>query len=154
MMGSGIRRVAIWGFALAMLAGPARLCARNEPTIDELKAQISHADVRDRPPLCLKVSERQLQAADKFYASGDSEAAKGALTDVVAFAEQAGNYSIQSHKHEKQSEIALRKVTRKLADLKHAVSVEDQQQVQSAIDRLQKIRDDLLQAMFSKGGKK
>jgi hypothetical protein len=154
MMGSEIRRLAVWGFALVTLAGSAQLYARSEPTIDELKAQISHADVRDRPPLCLKVSERQLQEADKFYANGDSEAAKGALTDVVSFAEQAGNYSIQAHKHEKQSEIALRKAARKLADLKHAVSVEDQQQVQSAIDRLQKIRDDLLQAMFSKGGKK
>ncbi len=150
----GIWRVAVWGFMLAMLAEPAGLCARGEPTIDELKAQISHAEVRDRPPLCIKVSERQLEAADKFYASGDSEAAKGALTDVVSFAQQAGSYSIQSHKHEKQSEIALRKAARKLADLKHAVSVEDQQQVQSAIDHLEKIRDDLLQAMFSKGGKK
>jgi hypothetical protein len=154
MMRPGIWRVAVWGFVLAMLAGPAGLCARGEPTIDELKAQIPRVEVRDRPPLCIKVSERQLEAADKFYANGDSKAAKGALTDVVSFAEQAGSYSIQSHKHEKQSEIALRKAARKLSDLKHAVSVEDQQEVQGAIDHLEKIRDDLLQAMFSKGGKK
>jgi hypothetical protein len=154
MMGSGIWQVTVWGFVLAMLARPAGLGASNEPTIDELKAQISHADVRDRPSLCLKISERQLEAADKLYANGDSDAAKDALADVVSFAEQAGNYSIQARKHEKQSEIALRKATRKLMDLKHAVSLEDQQQVQGAIDKLQKVRDDLLQAMFPKGGKK
>ena len=55
---------------------------------------------------------------------------------------------------EKQSEIAIRKMTRKLADLKHTVSHEEQEQVQNTIDRLQRIRDDLLAAMFPKGGKK
>jgi hypothetical protein len=42
----------------------------------------------------------------------------------------------------------------KLADIKHTVSHEDQAQVQNTIDRLQRIRDDLLAAMFPKGVKK
>jgi hypothetical protein len=45
-------------------------------------------------------------------------------------------------------------MTRKLADIRHAVSHEDQEQLQKTIDRLQQIRDDLLAAMFPKGGKK
>jgi hypothetical protein len=151
---SVIWQVAISGLVLATLSAPAALGARAEPTIEELKAQIAHADVRDRPALCIRVSERQLDAADRFYAAGDSEEAKADLADVVSFAEMARDYAIQSHKHEKQSEIALRKAARKLANLKHAVSLEDQQQVQTAIDRLEKIRDDLLAAMFPKGGKK
>ena len=53
------------------------------------------------------------------------------------FSELARDYAIQSHKHEKQSEIAIRKMARKLADLKHAVSHEDQEQIQNTIDRLQ-----------------
>jgi len=34
------------------------------------------------------------------------------------------------------------------------VAHEDQEQIQNTIDRLQHIRDDLLQAMFPKAGKK
>ena len=104
--------------------------------------------------MCIHISERQLDAADRFYDAGDSEKAKAALADVVAFSELARDYAIQSHKHEKQSEIAIRKMARKLADMKHTVSHEDQEQVQSTIDRLQRIRDDLLAAMFPKGVKK
>jgi hypothetical protein len=140
--------------AIFMLLAPAALRGREEPTIDELKVRVADAAVRDRPPLCIRISERQLDAADRFYIAGDSEQAKAALGDVIAFAEQARDSAIQSHKHEKQCEIAIRKSARKLADMKHTVSHDDQQQVQEAVDRMERIRDDLLLAMFPKGGKK
>ncbi len=89
-----------------------------------------------------------------MYVAGDSEKAQAALADVVAYSELARDYAIQSHKHEKQSEIAIRKMVRKLTDMNHTVSHEDQAQIQDTIDRLQKIRDDLLVAMFPKVGKK
>ena len=133
---------------------PLILLARSEPTVDELKARLGSTNVPDRPPLCIRISEKQLEAAEKSFTGGDIEQAKASLTDVAAFAELARDYSIQSHKHEKQAEIALRKMARKLADLKHTVSREDQADIQATIDRLQKVRDDLLAAMFPKGGKK
>jgi len=119
-----------------------------------MKERIANAAIADRPPLCLQVSERQLGAVGRFYDLGDSEQAKVALTDVVAFSELARDYAIQSHKHEKQSEIAIRRMIRKLTDLKHKITHEDQDQVQNTMDRLQRIRDDLLLAMFPKAGKK
>ena len=138
--------------ALTPLAALA-LAQSHEPTIDELKARIASASIRDRPPLCIQLSEQQLGAASRFYNAGESEQAKTALTDVVAFSELARDYSIQSHKHEKQSEIAIRKMIRRLNDLKHTVTHDEQEQVQNTIDRLQRIRDDLLAAMFPKGVK-
>lgn len=136
-----------------MLAQPCALSGREEPTIEDLKARLASASLADRPTLCVRISERQLDEADKFYTAGDSEKAKAALADVVAFAELARDYSIQSRKHEKQCEIAIRKETRKLADLKHTVSHEDQDEVQNTVDRLEKVRTNLLQAMFPKGAK-
>ena len=126
----------------------------HQPDIEELKARIAKAAVSDRPALCVQLSEMQLNAAGRFYALGDSDQAKAALTDVTAFAELARDYSIQSHKHEKQSEIAIRKMVRKLNDLKHTVSREDQPQIDEAIGKLERVRDDLLTAMFPKGNKK
>lgn len=140
--------------AIVMLLVPSALRAREEPTIEELKTRLANAAVQDRPPLCIRISERQVAAADRLYVAGDSEGAKAALEDVVAFAGQARDYAIQSHKHEKQCEIAIRRSARKLADIKHTVSHDDQAPVQDAIDRMERIRDDLLLAMFPKGGKK
>ena len=139
---------------MATLAVPAQLRGAEDPSIEELKARVTNARIADRPPLCLHVSERQLAAAGRFYGAGDIEQAKVALADVVAFSELARDSAIQARKHEKQSEIAIRKLVHKLGDLKHTVSHEDQEQVQDAIDRLQRIRDDLLVAMFPKVGKK
>jgi hypothetical protein len=140
--------------ALSVLVVSSTVTGAEQPTIEELKARVANAGAVDRPPLCIHISERQLDSADRFFVAGDSEQAKAALADVVAYAELARDSAIQSHKHEKQSEIAIRKMARKLADLKHMVSHEDQEQVQNTVDRLQRIRDDLLLAMFPKGGKK
>jgi len=124
-----------------------------EPTVEQLKERIANASIPNRPPLCIQLSEMQLDAAGRFYKLGDSEQAKAALTDVVAFSELARDYAIQSHKHEKQSEIAIRRMARRLEDLKHTVDHDDLAQIQATIDRLYRIRDDLLLAMFPKGNK-
>jgi hypothetical protein len=146
-------RVSALGLAFSIVAFPSNAIGREQPTLDELKARVPNASIADRPVLCIHIAERQLDAADRFYVAGDSGQAQGALADVVAFSELARDYSIQSHKHEKQSEIAIRKMARKLSDMKHTASHEDQEQVQTTVDRLQRIRDDLLAAMFPKGNK-
>ena len=146
--------IAVAGLVLAALTVPWVALGHEEPTIAELKDRLSNTGMRDRPALCIQICERQLDAADRFYSSGATMAAQAALADVVSFAGLAREYAIQSHKHEKQSEIALRKAARKLSDLKHAIAREDQEAVQNAIDRLQHFRDDLLSAMFPNSGAK
>jgi hypothetical protein len=157
-MAFGVRPVRGWGMAVALVAitlsRPVALMARREVTVAELKQQVAHASIAERPALCVEICERQLDAADRFYVAGDSDQGKAALADVTSFAGLARDYAIQAHKREKQSEIAIRKMARKLANLKHTVSVEDQGQLQNTIDRLERIRDDLLAAMFPNGVKK
>jgi hypothetical protein len=146
-------RAAIVSLMMWTLAAPFALGSGNQETVEELKARVAHTSVADRPPLCLRIADLQLDAARKFYLAGENEKAQSALADVVAFAELDRDSAIQSHKHEKQSEIAIRKMARKLGDTKHTVSREDQEQIQKMIDRLEQVRDDLLAAMFP-GGKK
>lgn len=95
----------------------------------------------------------QLDHADKLYAAGDLEKAQAALTDVVAYSELARDYSIQSHKYQKQSEIAVRRMARKLTDILHTLAQADQGAVKDAVARLERVRDDLLASMFTKGAK-
>ncbi len=89
----------------------------------------------------------------KIYAASDFEKGQAALADVVAYSELARDYAIQSHKYQKQIEIAVRAMARKLTELMHSLGHDDQAPVQDAINRLQRVRDDLLMAMFPKGAK-
>ena len=145
----------ILGLAILSLIVTVKASAvpRDEPTVEELKARISSANVGDKPHLCLQVAQLQLTESDKFYTAGDIEKAQAALTDVVAYSELARDYSIQSHKHQKQSEIAVRTMTRKLTEILHTLGQEDQAAVKDAVVRLNQVRDDLLASMFKKGVK-
>jgi hypothetical protein len=125
----------------------------NELTVEELKARLSSTSLGDRPHLCVQIAQKQLAEADRLYAASEVEKGQAALSDVVAFSELARDYAIQSHKYQKQTEIAVRTMTRKLTDLLHTLSHDDQAPVRDAINRLQRVRDDLLFAMFPKGAK-
>lgn len=149
--GLAFARIIFFLWALSSAVLPSLLVARDEPTIEDLKAKVGTASMGERPALCIQIAERQLNTADKLYLGGDSEKGQAALADVTAYAERARDAAIQSHKHEKQSEIAIRKMTRKLSDMKHQLAREDQDPVQAAIEHLERIRDDLLAAMFEKG---
>ena len=125
----------------------------NEPTVEGLKAKLASTSVGDRPHLCVQIAEKQLTEADKLYAAAEVEKGKAALVDVVAYSELARDYAIQSHKYQKQAEIAVRAMTRKLTELMHTLGHDDQAPVKDAISRLQRVRDDLLKSMFPKGAK-
>ena len=154
----GLRyRFRLWKiFTLLMLvtaSSAAHSAPSDNPTVEQLKTRVASTDVRDRPHLCVDIAQKQLTEADKFYAASEFEKGQAALTDVVAYAELARDYAIQSHKYQKQAEIATRNMTRKLNDLLHSLGGPDQAPVRDAINRLQRVRDDLLASMFPKGAK-
>ena len=144
-----------WAKGIAMLTFAAccltTVLAGNAPSIEELKARLSSAPIGDRSHLSLQIAQQELGLTDKQYAAGENEKARASLADVAAFAELARDSSIQSRKHQKQTEIAVRTMVRKLGDIKHAIPRDEQPEVQNAIDRLERVRDDLLIAMFPKG---
>ena len=146
-------RFPVWGTLIPLALAAVVMARSNEPTVEELKARIASTSVRDRPHLCVEIAQKQLSEADKLYAASDFDKGQAALTDVVAYSELARDYAIQSHKYQKQTEIATRNMTRKLNDMLHSLGGPDQAPVRDAINRLQRVRDDLLAAMFPKGAK-
>jgi len=147
--------VAGWlGAALVLaLTVAAYALPRAEPTVDELKARVSSASTGEKAKLCIQIAERLLAETDQLYATDDVEKAQTTLNDVVSYSELARDYSIQSHKHEKQIEISVRAMTRKLNDIVHTLGHDQQAPVQDAIARLERVRDALLASMFPKGAK-
>lgn len=141
--------------ASIFLLAAAALCVSSSgpPTVEQLKARLASAKVGDQPKICVQIAQQQLEESIKLYATGDSDKAQAGLADVVSFSESARDAAIQSHKHEKQTEIAVRGMARKLSDTLHTLTHDEQPPVQDAIQRLQRVRDDLLIAMFPKGAK-
>ena len=142
--------VGVFALVVAMTAGAA---ASAEPTVEEMKGRLSSTSIGDRPHLCVQIAQKQLANADKLYAAAEVEKGQAGLVDVVAFSELARDYAIQSHKYQKQTEIAVRAMTRKLSELMHSLGHDEQAPVRNAINRLERVRDDLLMAMFPKGAK-
>ena len=155
-MGSGNAGATRLLFVLLLVLAPlasAWASSHDELSVADLKARIASASPSDRTHLCIQIAQKQLDETDKLYAAGDLEKAQPSLRDVVAYSELARDYSIQSHKNQKQTEIAVRTMARKLTSLLHSLGGAEQAPVKDAINRLDRVRDDLLDSMFKKGAK-
>ncbi|MGB9235678.1 MAG: hypothetical protein WCC04_14805 [Terriglobales bacterium] len=124
-------------------------CAASEETVDALKLRLATASAEDRAEIATRVAQLQLRAADKFYNEGRLKEAHAAVDDVVAYAEKARDGAIESKRHLKNVEIAIRKMAAKLRDVKRTLALEDQAPVDQAIRRLEDVRTTLLKEMFS-----
>ena len=142
-----MRSLVIWTLLFTFAVGTT--VARDE-TVDELKSRVQNALPQDRPKLCVQIAELQLRNADKFYKNGDVELARAAVEDIVAYSEQGRDSAVQTKKHLKNVEIAVRKVAERLRDIQRTISYEDQPTVDHAVQRLEEVRTTLLKQMFSK----
>lgn len=139
-------QIAVAVLLVAVVSLP--LLARQE-TVDELKAKLGSAKESDQPKLCLEIARLQLDASEKAYQASQLPQAQELLKDVVDYSQKAGDAARESHKHIKKTEIEVRKMSRRLQDLKPTVDIDSRQPVQDAINRLEHIRTQLLMQMFS-----
>jgi hypothetical protein len=136
----------------ALLVLPLLAAGLTEPTLQELVTRAEAARPQDQPGLYVDIAEREFKAADQLYTEGKVEEAAAAVRNIVTYSERAHDASVQSGKRLKNTEIALRKLSSRLSDLKRTLNFEDQAPVGTAAARLQRLSDDLLAQMF--GNKK
>jgi len=134
---------------LVLLALACANCAASEESVAALKSRLEGAPPEERPQLCIHIAQLRLRDADRFYNEGHVDDARTAVGDIVTYSEKARDAAIQSRKHLKNVEIAARKMSEKLGDIKRTLAFEDQPPVEQAIRRLEEIRTALLKEMFS-----
>ena len=122
--------------------------AGRQETLQDLMARCESAKVEDRPGLCAEIAERQLKSADELYIAGKVDEARSALKDILTYSEKAHDAAIQTGKRVKNTEIEFRKMAARLRDIKRTVYFDDQEPLQTAADRLESLRTDLLAHMF------
>jgi len=135
--------------SLVLLALACTNGAAFDETVDSLKSRLQSASPDERPTISIRIAQLRLRDADRFYNDGHVDQARAAVDDIVAYAQKARDGAIQSKKHLKNVEIAVRKMSEKLNDIKRTLAFEDQPQVEQAIRRLEDIRTALLKEMFS-----
>ena len=135
--------------AAVFLLAPAVRSERAE-TVEQMKARTESARPEDRILLCADIAAKQLVAARAAYTDGNGDAGKDLVLDVVLYSEKAAESATQVHKKEKQLEIRLREMAKRLEDLRRSLTFEDQPPVKAAADRLEALRTKLLKDMFKK----
>lgn len=123
--------------------------ARKPQTIEELKVRLQSADSKKQVELYMDIAKLQIDAADEAYNS-NIDHAKQLLEDGIQSAEQAGQGALETGKHMKKTEIGLRKLEKRLEDIRRSWSVEDREPIQPGIKRIESARSKLLDRMFRK----
>jgi hypothetical protein len=120
--------------------------ARKEETLKELVARAEASKPDQQPDLYMEAADRQRKAAVDAVKASRWEEFGTELQDVVTYCNKAHAAAISSNK-----QIKIRRISSHLKDIKLDVEVDDQPEVQAAIDQLEQFRTDLMRKMF--GGK-
>ena len=139
---------------LTLLAGiSVATYGSKQETLEQLIARAPSTRAEDQPHLYIEIARKELEAAEKSYKTGENDAARKSVDELVGYSGKASDAASQIGKKLKDTEIALRKMAQKLRDLKRGLPYEDQAPVQAAADRLEQMRTELLSRMFGKKGK-
>jgi hypothetical protein len=136
-----------------LLIAATAVCAEPDPALKQLLTRAESARIEDQPALYMEAAKIELRSADHLYTAGNVDDARAAVQDLVTYSDKAHDASTRSGKRLKNTEIAMRKMSDKLRDMKRAVAFEEQAPLQTAADHLENLRTDLLSHMFSKGKK-
>ena len=128
-----------------VLAGLA--LAANE-SLSELKARADAATGGVQAKLCLEYAHRLLADANGLFNQGDVEKGQADIREVVDYAHKAANAASASGKHLKETEIDLRKLSKRMHDIGETLAFEDRDPVRKAVDEIDQIRSDLMVRMW------
>jgi len=129
---------------LAVVAHP----ADKPQSVEELRSSAEAADGEHCTRVCVEAAKAITEEANQFFTDGKVQQGHADIKDAVRFAQKAAVASVQSRKKQKQTEIALRKLERRILDIMETLNFEDKPQLQQAADAIDKSRASILTAMF------
>ncbi len=133
---------------IVMLAACTLAWSGGEETLDQLKQRAGTARPEDQPKLFMEIAERDFKLASQFYNVGDADKGKAAVQELTTYCEKAAAAASQSGKHLKKTELKVRELARRLDAMSKSLAFDDREPVKTSVDRLEKLRSDLLARMF------
>lgn len=135
------------GTVVILLAASLLAFGRQE-TLEQLIASADAAPTEKQADLCVKVADRELKLTVAAYEANKPDQGRSALDQIVKYSDKAHTAAIHTRKKLKHTEIGLRKISERLRDLKLNANADDQPIIQTAIDKLESFRTELLHSMF------
>src|SRR3989454_9666942 len=125
---------------LTLLAGiSVATYGSKQQTLEQLIARAPSARAEDQPHLYIEIARKELEAAEKSYKTGENDAARKSVDELVGYSGKASDAASQIGKKLTDTEIALRKMAQKLRDLKRGIPHEYDGRVQPTADRLKQM---------------
>src|SRR5438445_11920962 len=104
---------------LTLLAGiSVATYGSKQQTLEQLIARAPSARAEDQPHLYIEIARKELEAAEKSYKTGENDAARKSVEELVGYFGKASDAASQVGKKLKDTEMALSKMAQKLRDLK------------------------------------
>ena len=114
----------------------------------ELKARADAATGGLQAKLCMEYARLLLADADGLFNQGNVEKGQAEIREVVDYAHKAANAASASGKHLKETEIDLRKLSKRMHDIAETLAFDDRAPVGKAVEEIDQIRADLMIRMW------
>lgn len=138
---------------IAVLFLPA-LSVGADDDLGKIRARADAANPKDCTKVCAEAAEKLVDQSSAEFDGGNAEAAHKALEDAIAYSRRAASSAIETRKRQKQVEIDLRKIVRRIDHIKDTLNFEDRPRLEEHIKELEGLRDELLASMFGPSVKK
>ena len=132
----------------ALLSAATVIATDHQEQYAALKTRAATAKSSDQDKIYAQLALNGTEVANDQYTAGEVAKAQVTIDEVASYAEKAGGAALESNKNLKQTEITLRQTSRRLEEVRRSLALEDRPQVETAINRVENVRKQLLEQMF------
>lgn len=123
--------------------------AKDQKSLDELKAEAEKAGGGRQGQLYAELAERSVDVADQQFTQGESAQGHETVKQILEYATKARDIAVDTRRKMKEIEIHLRETQRHLAQVRRTLAADDRPAVEAVEKKLADYRQDLLNAMFA-----
>ena len=136
--------------ASAVLLAITSLAFSATESLADLKSKADLAHGGDQAKYSLEYAHRLLEDSNAQFTKGDVDKGQAEIREIVDYARIGANAASSSGKRQKQTEISLRELGKRMHDIGDTLAFEDRGPVRQAVDEIEQVRSDLLTKMFQK----
>ncbi len=141
-------RILLRASAVVLAITSVALAATESLAALKSKADLAHGG--DQARFSMEYAHRLLEDSNALFTDGSADKAQEEIREVVDYARIGAHAAISSGKRQKQTEISLRELGKRMHDIGDTLAFEDRGPLRQAYDEIEQVRSDLLTKMFQK----
>lgn len=119
-----------------------------DKTPAELKASADAAKPSDCPKACMAYAKAAVELSNTAFEEGRVDEGHRLMVEAADYAKRAAVTSNDTRKHQKRTEIDLRKLSNRMRDIKNTLNFDDRAPIEKLMDSIELARDEVLLGMF------